>query len=208
MTTVLSIPKTRVFQLLWAKEESPAPLIEQFIKSHPLTRSLQVNPRLNESRPHLNVFESPRSQSRNLLTGVLAGPERISVAPYVFQDPGKSMIMLMHLGNEMCSHEGIIHGGLLATLLDECLARCCCPVFEKKVAVTANLNIDYRSPAMADSYFVVHAKVTKVLGRKAWVDGWVETLPSERGESTLIAEAKSLFVEPKHAAGLKGLYNS
>lgn len=108
--------------------------------------------------------------------------------------------MLLHIGNDTCSHEGIIHGGLLATLIDECLTRCCCPAFEKKVAVTANLNVNYRRPAKADSYFVVHAKITEVAGRKAWVDGWMETLSGDVGEPTLIAEANSLFIEPKQAA--------
>ncbi|KAJ5647646.1 thioesterase family protein [Penicillium lividum] len=198
MTAVLSIPKTTVFQLLWTGAKPSTHIqIEQYIDSHPLTRSLRRNPQLIETRPHLDVFESNRS--RNLLTGALAGPEKISVAPFVFQNPGKSMIMLVHLGRDTCSHDGIIHGGLLATLLDECLTRCCCPAFEKKVAVTANLNIDYRSPAMVDSYFVVHANITEVAGRKAWVDGWMETL-TDGSESTLVAQAKSLFIEPKQAA--------
>ncbi|KAJ6092987.1 Adenylyl-sulfate kinase [Penicillium sp. IBT 16267x] len=206
MTSVLSIPKTKVFQLLWVKEDSPIHLIEQYLNTHALTRSLRSDLQLIESRPHLDVFET--TQSRNLLTGALAGLEKIIVAPIVFQGPGKSLSMLFHIGNDTCSHEGIIHGGLLATLINECLTRCCCPAFGKKVAVTANLNINYRSPAMVDSYFVVHAKITEVAGRKAWVDGWMETLSGDRGEPTLIAEAKSLFIEPKQAANLRGPYNS
>lgn len=195
MTTILSAPKTKVFQFLWATGDSPSD-IEEFIESHDLTYSLRKEPKYTESRPHLTIPETMRST--NLLTGALAGPKKITVAPYVFQDIGKSLIMIIHLGGDTCSHDGIVHGGLLATLLDECLTRCCCPAFESKVAVTANLNIDYRSPAMADSYFVLTAEITKLEGRKAWMNGRIETLSAEGEDSSLVAEAKSLFIEPKH----------
>ncbi|KAJ5083736.1 hypothetical protein N7456_013163 [Penicillium angulare] len=205
MTTILSAPKTKVFQLLWTTDDSQNE-VENFIDSHPETSALRRNPRYTESRPHLTIPQELRPQ--NLLTGALAGPQKITVAPYVFQDPGKSLIMIIHLGKETCSHDGIVHGGLLATLLDECLTRCCCPAFSKKVAVTANLNIDYRNPAMANSYFILTAKITKLEGRKAWMDGRIETLPSNGGESSVIAEAKSLFLEPKESAGLTGPYKA
>jgi len=35
----------------------------------------------------------------------------------------KSAVLVMHLGSSMCGHEGVIHGGLLATVLDESLGR-------------------------------------------------------------------------------------
>lgn len=105
----------------------------------------------------------------------------------------------MHLGSDVCSYSGIVHGGLLATMLDECLTRCCCPVFSAKVGVTANLSINYRNPAKANSFYVLKAMVTEIQGRKAWVEGRIETLPLAGTEPTLIAEAKSLFLEPKKA---------
>lgn len=158
---------------------------------------MRRNPLYRESRPHLNAPASFRNE--NLLTGVLAGSQKITVPPYVFEEEGKSMNMIMHLGGDVCSHSGIVHGGLLATMLDECLTRCCCPAFSAKVGVTANLSINYRNPAKANSFYVLKAKVTEIQGRKAWVEGWIETLPLAGTEPTLIAEAKSLFLEPKQA---------
>ena len=35
----------------------------------------------------------------------------------------KEAVVLIHVGRGLCGHDGIIHGGLLATLLDETLAR-------------------------------------------------------------------------------------
>jgi acyl-coenzyme A thioesterase PaaI-like protein len=169
--------------------------IDRFIFHHPLTVALRRNPQYRESRPHLDT--PARLRSENLLTGALAGHQKITVPPYVFEDRGKSMIMIMHLGGDVCSYSGIVHGGLLATIMDECLTRCCCPAFEKKVGVTASLNIDYRSPAKANSFYVLKADVTEFQGRKAWVTGRIETLPVPGKKTTLIAEAKSLFLEPR-----------
>lgn len=177
--------------------------IEKTIETHPLTLSLRQTPHYTESRPHQNVPATMRAH--NLMTGTLAGAHKISVAPYIFNDDaGKSMTMILHLGSEVCGHPGIIHGGLLAALLDEGLARCCFAALPNKVGVTANLNIDYRHPAPADSFFVLKAVTVKVEGRKAWVEGRIETLPVGGGdddaEPVLVVEARALFIEPRQAA--------
>ncbi|KAJ5723101.1 thioesterase family protein [Penicillium malachiteum] len=196
MTTIISTPKTKLFHLLWSPEESFND-VEQFIESHSLTSSLRRDSNYIEKRPHLSIPESMRSQ--NILTGPLWGPKRITVAPYVFENTGKSMIMIIHLGNELSSHSGMVHGGLLATLLDETLVRCSSTAFEKKVAVTANLNIDFRNPALVNSYYVLTTEVSQLQGRKAWLNGRIETLPNQEENPVLIAEAKALFVEPRNA---------
>lgn len=173
--------------------------VENFIHNHPLAVSLRENPDFSESRPHTVIPEGLRP--RSLTAGTLAGPEKIVVPPYIYSETGgKSLVSIFYLGSDLCGHPGIVHGGLLATLLDEGLARCCFPALPNKVAVTANLNIDYRRPAMASSYHVLRAETVKVEGRKAWVEGRIETLPEEGEEPVTLAEAKALFIEPKQAA--------
>jgi uncharacterized protein (TIGR00369 family) len=130
--------------------------------------------------------------------GSLAGSEKITVPPYVFRKRGGGKcVIIMHLGSDVCSHPGVVHGGLLATLLDETFAWCCLPRFPKRVGVTANLSVNYRAPAMADSYVVVNAEIVKMEERKAWLEGRVETLEAGGTCSTLLADAQALFVEPK-----------
>lgn len=173
--------------------------VENFIYSHPIATSLRENPDFTETRQHLAVPAGLRP--RTLTSGTLAGPGRIVVPPLMFHETGgKSLVSIFYLGSDVCGHPGIVHGGLLATLLDEGLARCCFPALPNKAAVTANLNIDYRRPAMAESYFVLRAETVKVEGRKAWVEGRIETLPEEGMEPVVLVEAKALFIEPKQAA--------
>lgn len=173
--------------------------IDNTIRTHPVAEALRANPDFSESRPHLTIPEPLRE--RNLTAGTLAGPGKIVVPPYVFSERGgKTMISLMYLGGDVCGHQGIVHGGLLATLLDEGLARCCFPALPNKVGVTANLNIDYRAPAMANQYVALRAETVKVEGRKAWVEGRIETLPTDGTEPVVLVEAKALFIEPRQAA--------
>ncbi|GES58992.1 thioesterase family protein [Aspergillus terreus] len=179
--------------------------VDEYIRNHPLTISLRENPAFTESRPHLKIPEALRA--RNLTAGTLAGPEKIVVPPYIFsEEGGKSLVSIFYLGPSVCGHPGIVHGGLLATLLDEAMGRCCFPALPNKVGVTANLNIDYRRPAMAENYVVLRAETVKVEGRKAWVEARIETLPEDGKEPQVLVEAKSLFVEPKQAAAMSSLY--
>lgn len=66
------------------------------------------------------------------------------------------------------------------------------------IGVTANLNINYRSPCMADQFVVVRTQLEHKQGRKVNVSATMETLDGER-----IAEASALFIEPKWAQFLQ-----
>lgn len=129
------------------------------------------------------------------------GPGRVAVPPFFWNEQGgKSMVSISYVGEELCGHPGIIHGGFLATMLDEGLARCCFAALPNKIGMTANLNINYKSPAPAGVYVVLRAKTTKVEGRKAWVEGHIETLVAEGEKPVILAEASALFIEPRAAA--------
>ncbi|KAF1953395.1 Thioesterase/thiol ester dehydrase-isomerase [Byssothecium circinans] len=179
--------------------------IESQILSHPYTRSLLQNEKYTASRPHLKIPEAMRHQS--LTGGTLLGDDKIAVPPLQFQtQDGAHFVSLQYLGHALCGHPGIVHGGLLATLLDEGLGRCCFPALPNKVAVTASLKVDYKKPVMAGQIVVLKAETTRVEGRKAWVRGWMETLPEEGKEGeggTVLVEAEALFIEPRQAGTMK-----
>lgn len=183
----------------YTPEDAVAQEIDEKLRTHPEAEKLRANPDFKEARPHLKIPEKIRA--RSLTAGTLTGPNKIVVPPLVFSERGgKSLVSLMYLGSDICGHPGIIHGGMLATLLDEGLARCCFPALPNKIGVTANLNIDYRAPAMANAYVALRAETVKVEGRKAWVEGRIETLPDDGEEPVVLVEAKALFIEPKQAA--------
>lgn len=75
-----------------------------------------------ESRPYSHYPEEKRRHA--LTAGALSGPGKFAVLPLVFtRDEDKEAVIFIHVGRGMCGHDGIIHGGLSATIADEGLAR-------------------------------------------------------------------------------------
>lgn len=179
--------------------DHPSAEINRLILNHPLTRSLETNPNFIASRPHLKI--PPTLRSHNFMGGTLLGDDKMPVPPLTFSTrDGSALVSIQYLGNALCGHPGIVHGGMLATIMDEGLARCCFPALPHKIGVTASLTVNYRKPCKSDQFVVLKAETTKVEGRKAWVRGRLETLPADGSKGEVLVEADALFVEPKQAA--------
>ncbi|KAI0712816.1 Thioesterase/thiol ester dehydrase-isomerase [Cerioporus squamosus] len=146
-----------------------------------------------ETRPYVNLPEERRVNS--LTAGTLKGPGKLAIPPLVrARYDAKENWVFIHVGRALCGHEGVIHGGLLATLLDETLARVALLNLPEKVGVTANLNINYKAPTRADQFIVIKVKLDEAQGRKARVSGTVEDMAGN-----VLAEANALFVQPRYA---------
>jgi adenylylsulfate kinase len=174
-----------------------AQIIEQTIDSHSLTKRLRADPRFNESRPHLKLPIGFRQH--NLTAGTLLGPGRIVVPPITWVEDGKTLVAIYFLGSDLCGHPGIVHGGVLATILDEGMARCCWDALPRKIAVTGQLDISYRKPVKASQFVVLRAETVRIEGRKAWVKGTITTLTDPAQEPMILTEASGLFISPKQA---------
>ncbi|KAK3840706.1 MAG: HotDog domain-containing protein [Linnemannia elongata] len=129
----------------------------------------------------------------HLTAGTLRGDGKLGVKPALFQSEDQMQVLsVLHVGTDMCGHPNITHGGLLATLLDEITAMTAIPNLPGKTGFTANLNINYRHPCIADQFIVAHSEVTSVEGRKAFVKATLKTV-----SGTLLADATALFVAPR-----------
>ena len=82
---------------------------------------------------------------------------------------------------------GLVHGGLIATALDEILGRCAC-VATGVHAVTARLEIDYRAAVTTPSECELTGRLERVDGRKAWMTG------SMTHDGTVVAQAHGLWI--------------
>lgn len=202
-------PPTDLETLTMFQPTSPeTAAINAHIQNHPLAVRLRAEQGVVESRPHLKIPEAMRPH--NLTGGVLLGPGKIEVPPLSLAHSSEELprlVQISYLGPSLCGHPTIVHGGLLATLLDEGLARACFPALPNKVGVTASLKIDYRAPCPAGSYVVLKAETTKVEGRKAWVKGWIEQLTEDGEPGVKYCEAEALFIEPKGAASMARIYS-
>lgn len=55
----------------------------------------------------------------HLTAGTLRGDDKLGVAPALFQSMDESQVLsVLHVGKSLCGHPNIVHGGLLATILE------------------------------------------------------------------------------------------
>lgn len=108
-------------------------------------------------------------------------------------------VTFFNLGSQLSGHEGIVHGGLLATLLDELTCRLAFQNFHSKKGVTANLNINYKKPCFCNSNIMIKCELIKKIGRKCWVRGLIYNMAEQL---ELVTECECLVIEPKWVKNL------
>ncbi|GKZ27589.1 hypothetical protein AbraIFM66951_005983 [Aspergillus brasiliensis] len=171
--------------------------LETVVAKHPKALQFKARDSVTERRYVLKF--QPEDEPFNLTHGTLAGPDALSSRPYVFADnTSGSLLAFYHLGPRLSGHKGIVHGGLTAVILDECMGRACFPLLDGKIAVTAKLELEYKSPIPVDSLVYILAETTSQQGRKATVEATVRDAEDGRD----LVKAKGLFVEPKWASTL------
>lgn len=177
-----------------ANQQESGSVLEKVALQSPLIEEMKQSSTFTSSRSVLHIDQE--HISNNLTASTLLGEGMISEPPYVFaDDTSGSIVAFYHLGRRLAGHAGIVHGGMLAVLLDECMGRACFPRLEAKIAVTAKMEIAYKSPMKVDSVISVRARTTDVQGRKACVEADVE----DATEGRTIATAFALFIQPRWA---------
>ena len=119
-----------------------------------------------ESRPYTDIPD--KVKANNLTAGALSGPGKLALRPLIRVKNDESEAWgFIHLGRSLCGHDGIVHGGLMATLLDESMGRVVSTTDSSRIfahyytlqaffnlpnniALTANLTLNYRAPTRAD----------------------------------------------------------
>jgi uncharacterized protein (TIGR00369 family) len=174
-------------------QDHPNDALQRAVSASYGSEDIRGRPNTIASRTVLRVAEEHASD--NLTLSTLHGIGMIS-EPFVFADDDEGSIMaFFHLGRRLAGHAGLVHGGMIAVLLDECMGRACFPRLEGKIAVTAQMEIAYKSPTKVDSVIVIRAWTKNIQGRKAFVEAVVE----DTAERRLIATATALFIQPKWA---------
>lgn len=100
----------------------------------------------------------------------------------------KRMVCLFQSGLHLQGVPGYVHGGAIATIIDVTTGTC---AIAEGIAMTANLNIDYKKPIPLCSVVVINCQITKTEGRKLFVSCAVQSVD----EKTLHTEATALFIK-------------
>jgi uncharacterized protein (TIGR00369 family) len=99
------------------------------------------------------------------------------------------------LGAEYQGGPGFIHGGIIATLLDEVMGKVC--RFREVRAVTAELSIEYLRPVPVDADLVIEGYEVEIKGRNLFLAGDIRDVSGR-----VLARGKGRFVivSPQGAA--------
>ena len=91
--------------------------------------------------------------------------------------------------NTWCGYEGVVHGGIIASVFDDAMAW----AIRKESgswAVTGEMSIRYLRPVLADARYVVEGRVEKMSGRRIAATALMK---DEKGKK--VAEANALFIK-------------
>ncbi|RKP30053.1 hypothetical protein METBISCDRAFT_17186 [Metschnikowia bicuspidata] len=148
---------------------------------------------LDGAEQNLLVKTQKEYQAPQLTNHTLAVPGAIAVKPVIFHNKvTDETITFVHMGYRLCGHPFIIHGGMIATLLNE--------TFKRNASLSGttlsslktdymveNISISYRAPSLANQFFVVKTKQVAALEPKLYK--LTSAIESEKGKVLVQAEA-------------------
>lgn len=109
---------------------------------------------------------------------------------YRFRDP-QTLECVLRFAQRFQGFDGVIHGGILTTALDDAMANLAC--LQGEAAVTAELTIRFKRPVFVDEPVVVRAQVTRRSGRLLECSGVIVDLD---GIERASASGKFLITGP------------
>lgn len=202
-----------------APEDSKAPFLRI-----PWTASLIKRPNLIFRVPGSRKFKASTEDS--LFAEILKTPRTIRSCISFYTKPASStdqvevVHTLMTLGNGINGHPGVMHGGIVAAILDEGMGILQSINWERehiaKVgkgyaegelppvsynSFTAELKIRYLKPVTTPGALIVTAKYIQVDGRKEFMYAEIKQREGagedHEGDEVLCATGEALFLQPK-----------
>ncbi|KAJ4420200.1 hypothetical protein N0V85_000685 [Neurospora sp. IMI 360204] len=155
---------------------------------------------------------SPEHRKQHISAGAMGGSKGIGGYHRVFynKDTGEC-VSVIFFGPATTGWPGVVHGGCLATLLDESCGRAAFKKWGGRSGLTANLKLNYVSTTNATKFYVIRVKPRsdeelpeEERGKshyKIFLDASVHD--AKTGKATVVAEA--LFVGGKGKSGKGGL---
>jgi uncharacterized protein (TIGR00369 family) len=105
-----------------------------------------------------------------------------------FLAPDGSVVGFPVVTNAFEGHPGYLHGGIIATLLDEAMSKAVRAGGSS--SMTRKMEVDYLRPVPSETPLRLEGRVVRSEPRKHWAEA---RILDEKG--TVLAEAKGLFIE-------------
>jgi len=105
-----------------------------------------------------------------------------------------SIVCLSAISEAFEGRPGCLHGGIIATLLDEVMSKTV-RAHGGHSAMTRHLQVDYLRPVPSLAPLRIEGRVLRSKGRSHWAEAQILS-----GEGAMLAHAKAIFVEPRPSA--------
>jgi hypothetical protein len=162
------------------------------LKEHPVYQEMKNSDHLKK----LRKFTIEERERHGFKGQSFTADNKVSMV-YFWNTSEKLFHGLVHFSKLAEGPIGCAHGGSIATVLDESFGR---TVFEAEgIAVTANLNVNYKKFVPLDSTKKIEAKIDRVEGKKVFVSGKIV----DPVDGTVHSEGTALFIKydySKHAS--------
>jgi uncharacterized protein (TIGR00369 family) len=99
-----------------------------------------------------------------------------------------TVVSLPTVSDAFEGHPGYLHGGIIATLLDEAMSKA--TRARGLTTMTRHLEVDYLRPVPSGVQLRVEGRVVRSEGRKHWVESGILD-----ADGTVLAQGKGVFVE-------------
>lgn len=102
--------------------------------------------------------------------------------------PDGEVVCLVTVPHGFEGPPGFLHGGIIATLLDEAMSKAVRA--RGHIAMTRHMEVDYLRPVGTGSHIRIEGRVTRSEGRKHWVESSIQSETHSK-----LATGKGLFIE-------------
>jgi uncharacterized protein (TIGR00369 family) len=106
---------------------------------------------------------------------------------FTYDEAKRQIASSFRLGKRYSGPPGYCHGGIIATILDEAMAKLNKP--NHVIAVTAHMAVDYRKPVPLNKPLHAQAHETRIAGRRRFRDAAILN-----SEGVVLAQAKGIFI--------------
>lgn len=163
-----------------------------------LQQELSSSPLYERMNPPLRMLEDSHAVGQMLRPDMIEQYEiykRLDSAATSLNDPNASaniVTAMLKFGDSLDGHPGVVHGGILALVLDDIFGFSY-EAIGVPMAVTANLNLDYRAPLPAGSNVLIQVQLDRRDNRKLFFKAEITSLNGD----IVYTEATCLYIIPR-----------
>ena len=111
--------------------------------------------------------------------------------------PNGTVVSLPTVGENFAGHPGYVHGGIIATLLDETMSKAVSAL--GKPAMTRNIEVDYRRPVPSGVPIRIEGRVVRSELSKHWAEASILN-----AQGTVLAHGKGFFIQMRPKQKITG----